>query len=194
MAKHAFREKPQVIACAASAGGFNVLLDVLRALPDGFDVPVVVVMHVRREEPSMLPDVLARATKRTVRSARDGDTLEPGIVYVAPPDCHLVIRRGGRLALTHEPLEHYVRPAADPLFISAARAFNAGVVALVLSGSGKDGASGARAVHDAGGVVLVQDPACAQFPSMPRAAIEAGAADEVLSVREIPGALLRLAS
>jgi two-component system chemotaxis response regulator CheB len=191
---HAPRGKPEVIAFAASAGGFHVLLEILRALPAAFAVPIVIVMHVGTEKPYMLPDVLRRASRRSVQAAADGNALAPGTVYVAPPDRHLVLRPGGHLALTHDPREHRVRPAADPLFASAALAFGERVVAVVLSGSGTDGASGARAVHDAGGVVLVQDPSCAQFPSMPRATIAAEAADEVLPVRDIPPALLRLAS
>jgi PAS domain S-box-containing protein len=89
-----------VIACAASAGGFHVVLEILRALPEPFAVPIVILMHVRHEEPYTLPDVLRRATRRSVQTAVDGDRLAPGVVYVAPPDWHLVFRRDGHLALT----------------------------------------------------------------------------------------------
>lgn len=194
MRQRARRQGPGVVVCAASAGGFVGLLEILRALPPTFATPILVVLHLNRDEPSALAQVLARASKRHVKEAEQGELLQPGTVYVAPPDVHLVVGRGGHVMLTHEPLEHYVRPAADPLFVSAARTYHRRVVAVVLSGSGSDGASGARAVHDAGGIVVVQDPADARFPSMPRAAIAAGAADHVLPLRAIPETLVRLAS
>ncbi|HJU89736.1 MAG TPA: chemotaxis protein CheB [Gemmatimonadaceae bacterium] len=194
MLESARARKPRAVVCAASAGGFPTLLRILRALPSLFQPPIVIVLHVSRAEPSALADVLRRASKRSVKRAEHGETLEAGIVYVAPPNYHVVIRRNGTMALTHEPPEHHVRPAADPLFVSAARAFKRNVIAIVLSGSGRDGATGARAIHDAGGFVIVEDPSLAQFPSMPLAAIAAGAADEVLASGEIAGALVQLAS
>jgi two-component system chemotaxis response regulator CheB len=140
----------------------------------------------------MLWHVLAQRAALTVKEAEDGDTLRAGVVYVAPANRHLLVGAHGRLHLTAGALVHHVRPAADSLFESAAASVGGGVVAIVLSGSGVDGATGALAVHAAGGAVIVQDPRDAQFPSMPRAAIDAGAVDFVLPAAAILPTLLRL--
>jgi two-component system chemotaxis response regulator CheB len=140
----------------------------------------------------MLWHVLAHGAALRVKEAEDGDILRAGVVYVAPANQHLLVEAGGRLHLSRSALVHHVRPAADSLFESAAAAVGGGVVAIVLSGSGVDGATGALAVHAAGGAVIAQDPHDAQFPSMPRAAIDAGAVDFVVPAQAIVPTLLRL--
>lgn len=188
------RLPPSVVLIAASAGGFQVLHRIIQELPSSFPIPVVVLLHLARTGHSMLWHVLARGAALTVKEAADGDVLRAGVVYVAPSNRHLLVGMDGRLHLTKGALVHYVRPAADSLFESAALAVGGRAVAVVLSGSGIDGATGAMAIHAAGGAVIVQDPRDAQFPSMPRAAIAAGAVDFVLPAEDISPALLRMVS
>jgi two-component system chemotaxis response regulator CheB len=167
-----------VVAFASSAGGIQALTTVLRGLPADFAVPVLVVQHLDPRHDTVLADLLNLRTALQVALATDGEPLGPGTVRLAPPDRHLLIGADNRLVLDDGPPVNYVRPSADRLFTSAAAAYGAAVLACVLTGSGRDGAAGARAVKDAGGAVLAQDPADAAFPSMPRAAIATGAVDE----------------
>jgi two-component system chemotaxis response regulator CheB len=186
------RPPPSLVMIAASAGGFLVLQRIIRELPSTFPIPVIALLHIAPTGRSMLRHVLARGAALRVKEAEDGDALRAGVVYVAPANWHLLVEAGGRLQLSKGAFVHYVRPAADSLFESAAATFGCRAVAIVLSGSGIDGATGAAAIHEAGGAVIVQDPREAQFPSMPLAAIDTGAADYVLPAEAIAPLLLRM--
>jgi two-component system chemotaxis response regulator CheB len=182
----------RVVALAGSAGGLMALTEVIGALPAGFPVPVLVVQHLNPRARSFMPEILARHAQLAVKQAEDGERLRPGTVYVAPPDHHLLVSAGGLVELTHTDLVRHVRPAADPLFCSLAESFGPGAVAVVLSGSGEDGADGAKAIARSGGTVIAQ--AGAPFPSMPDATIRTGGAVRVLPLSEIAGTLCELAA
>jgi len=183
----------RIVGIGASAGGIEALLKVLAALPPEFPHAVCVVLHIPAKGDDLLAHVLDRRCPVTVQTARQGESLLPGRVYVAPSDRHLVVR-GPILALTRGPKENGARPAVDPLLRSLAESFGTASVAVILSGALTDGAHGARAVADAGGRVLVQDPADARVSSMPRHAIEeVGGTAEILSAEAIGAALSRLA-
>lgn len=180
------------ILVAASAGGIESLATLLGGLSTELSAPLLVVQHLRRSRETQVVPVLSRSTDLEVRLARDGDRPRPGTVYMAPPDRHLCVRSGKLLALTHEARVNSTRPAADPLFESAADAYGAGTVACVLTGADGDGARGVTAVKEHGGSVIVQDPATAQFAGMPRSAISTGLVDLVLPLEEIASAVTRL--
>ena len=127
-----------------------------------------------------------------VRQARDGEVLRNGVVYIAPPDRHLLVNTDGSVTLADTELVHFLRPSADLLFESAAAACGPGLVAAVLSGTGEDGTMGIRAVKKMGGVVIVQDEVSAEFAGMPHAAIDTGLADRVLELTEIGPAIAAL--
>ena len=182
-----------VVALAASAGGLKALSHVLAALPRDYPAAVVVLQHLPSDHLSLLADILRRRTPLHVKQAEEGDVLCEGSVFVAPPDRHLLVGAGGRLTLTRTAPVHFVRPSADALFESLAAGFGARAVAVVLTGTGSDGAAGAAAVRRAGGVVIAEDPATAEFLGMPAAAIGAGAVDQVLSLDDIAPALVALA-
>jgi two-component system chemotaxis response regulator CheB len=156
-------------------------------------MPVIVVQHRHPFYPNLLATVLQRHTKLFVKAAVPDDRPLSGVVYVAPPDRHLVISRSRRFALGRAMRIHYLVSAADPLFESAARAFGGRTIAVILTGSDGDGARGALAVHKAGGIVLAQDEASSVSFGMPLAAIATGAVDAVLPLNEIGPALVRLA-
>jgi two-component system chemotaxis response regulator CheB len=183
-----------VVAVVGSAGGIRAIQVVLGLLPAELDACVLVVIHLTRQAPSLLPAILGRATELQVASAFDGAPLEPGIVWVAPPDAHLLLEPDETLHLDESELVHYVRPSADVLLLSLAQNHHGPCTAVVLSGTGIDGAAGAAAVKRAGGRVLAQDEATSQYFGMPGAAILAGGVDEVLPLDQIAPAVLQLAA
>ncbi|MCC6382165.1 MAG: chemotaxis protein CheB [Dehalococcoidia bacterium] len=174
-----------VVVVAASAGGPAALTRLLERLPPDFPLPVIVVQHLQPGRPSALARILGVHSSLPVSEARDGEPVLSGHVYVSPPNYHLTLERGGRLRLSDAPPIHFLRPAADILFTSAAESFGAGVIAVVLSGTGSDGAAGARSVREHGGRVVAQDRATSEFFGMPSATIAHGDADYVLSLNEI---------
>ncbi|HUQ74960.1 MAG TPA: chemotaxis protein CheB [Burkholderiales bacterium] len=183
-----------VVAVAASAGGLNALTHVLGRLPADFPVPLVVVQHLDPRHRSAMAEILGRRTKLRVKQAAEDDRVEPGHVYIAPPAHHLLVNADARLSLTRTELVHFVRPSADLLFESVAASFKERAIAVVLSGSGVDGAMGVRAIKKMGGTVVVQDAQDADFNGMPEAALATGAADFVLALDEIAAALRKLCS
>ena len=181
-----------IVLVAASAGGLAAISTVLGALPADFPVPVVIVQHLDPRHASLMADILRRRTALRVEEATDGVATQPATVYVAPPDDHLLVNPGGRLSLSHSDPVHFVRPAADLLFRSGAGAFLGRVIGVVLTGTGRDSNMGVRAIDEAGGTVIAQDPASAEFAGMPQAAIATGGVEHVLPLEEIGPALVAL--
>lgn len=162
-----------VIVIGGSAGALDVMLELGGALPDALTAPIVIVLHLQASQPSLVPELLARACRRPVREVEDKLALLPYTVYVAPPNYHVLIERGATLALSVDPPVHFSRPSIDVLFDSAADSFGAGVLGVVLSGANEDGASGLARIRRAGGTAVIQDPATAMYPTMPAAAVAA---------------------
>jgi two-component system, chemotaxis family, protein-glutamate methylesterase/glutaminase len=187
------QEPFDVVAMVASAGGISALGEVLHGLPIDLDASVIVVLHLQPNHTSLLTEILARRTELSVKTAEDGDVLEAGTVYVAPPNMHLLVAAGGSLSLDDSPPVHHVRPSADVLLSSLADAQPNRCLAVVLSGTGHDGAVGAAAVKQAGGTVVAQDEATSEHFGMPGAAIMAGAVDEVLALDRIAAAVVEFA-
>lgn len=183
-----------IVTVAASAGGLRALERVLRDLPAAFPAAIMVVQHLDRNHPSILAQLLGRHTQMLVREARDGEPVRPGVIYVAPPDRHLVAGLDGRVVLSRDDLVHYLRPSADRLFESAAVAFGPRTIAVVLTGTGLDGSTGVSAVKRGGGTVIAQDEASSEYFAMPDAAIRTGDVDFVLPLNEIGPKLIALAS
>jgi two-component system, chemotaxis family, protein-glutamate methylesterase/glutaminase len=181
-----------VVALASSAGGLNALSQVLSALPPDFPAALVVVQHLDPRHPSLMADILSRRTPLTVKQAETGESLRVGTVAIAPPDQHLLVNPDGTLSLSHTQLVHFVRPSADLLFESVAASFKDRAIAVVLTGTGRDGAMGVEAIKKMGGTVIAQDAATAEFFGMPGAAIQTGSADFVLPLGEIAAALVTL--
>jgi two-component system, chemotaxis family, protein-glutamate methylesterase/glutaminase len=172
-----------IVVIAASAGGLEPLFHIITALPAPCSASVFIVMHIGRRK-SMLPHLLRGRGKLPAAFAEDEQAIEPGHIYVAPPDCHMLVERD-RIRLDGGPKVRHTRPAADPLFMSAAAAYGKHVIGVVLSGGDSDGADGLRAIKAHGGIALVQRPEEATIPSMPLAAIAAGHPDDSLSAHEI---------
>jgi two-component system chemotaxis response regulator CheB len=181
-----------VIGVAASAGGLRALSELLSGLPPIFPAALVVVQHLDPRHRSLMADILSRRTPLRVKQAEQQDQIQPGVVYIAPPDQHLLVNPDGTLALSHSEMVHFVRPSADLLLESLAGSYRERAIAVVLTGAGSDGAMGVRAVHKTGGTVIVQDRHSAEFPGMPEAAIDTGDVDFVLPLSEIPPALIKM--
>jgi two-component system chemotaxis response regulator CheB len=180
-----------LVVVGASAGGVEALQSLLRGLPADLTATVLVVLHMPSSARSALPDILARASALPVRHAGDGEPLEPGVVFVAVPDRHLMVV-GSEIVLSRGPRENGHRPAVDVLFRSAARTRGARVIAVVLSGALDDGTAGMIAVRARGGVGVAQDPTEAAYASMPNHAIEVGGADHVVPVDKMGPLLTEL--
>ncbi|MDN3020711.1 chemotaxis protein CheB [Streptomyces sp. S.PB5] len=183
--EHTADDHFDVVAVAASAGGITGLVTVLGDLGDGLPVPVLVVQHLDPRHRTVIAEVLGRRTPLRVKLAEEHEQAVAGTVYIAPPNRHLLVAPGGRLALTDTELVHFVRPSADLLFESVAGAYGPRAIACVLTGTGRDGAMGVDAVKQRGGTVIVQDPATAEFKGMPEAAVGTGKVDFVLPLEEI---------
>jgi two-component system chemotaxis response regulator CheB len=174
-------ERIDVVVVGASAGGIPALHHVLRRLHPNLPATLLVVQHISPKSPGVLAAVLGRACDLSVAHAVDGGDLYLGHVYVAPPGRHLAVI-DHKILLSDEPPVRFSKPAVDVLFASAAHAIGSHCASIVLSGADSDGANGSRAVRDGGGVVMVQRPSSAAFPSMPESAIATGAVEYVVSL------------
>ncbi|GAA3084248.1 hypothetical protein GCM10010449_05090 [Streptomyces rectiviolaceus] len=177
------------MAFAASAGGVQGLGEILGGLGPDLPVPVLVVQHLDPRHRTLLAEVLARRTELSVKLAQDQERVEPGTVYLAPPDRHLLAGPEGVVTLSNSEVVNFVRPSADLLFESVAGAYGSRALACVITGTGVDGAMGVEAVKSRGGTVIAEDPRTAQFAGMPQAAVETGAVDFVLRIEEIAAAV-----
>lgn len=180
-----------IVVIGASAGGIQALSALVGGLPADFAAAVLVVVHVPPYAVSRLPAILSRVGPLPAAPARQGEPIEAGRIYVAPPDRHVLVRQGW-IELTRGPRENHSRPAIDPLFRTAARAYGARVVGVVLSGALYDGSMGLLAIKTRGGTAVVQDPQEAAFASMPLSALQVVAADHVLPAAAMAPILCRL--
>jgi two-component system chemotaxis response regulator CheB len=185
--------KSDIIVIGASAGGLQVLRNLLGQLPADFPASIFVVWHLSRDFPSQLAQILGTSTSLPVLKAEHGDAIRPGHVYVARPDHHLMVGPGF-VQVTRGPMENRFRPSIDVLFRSAALTYGPRVISIVLSGSLDDGASGSYAVKERGGITVVQDPVDATYFDMPVNTMKAVQVDHILPVAEMGQLLVRLTS
>lgn len=186
----------QIIVIGASVGGLAALQALLPQLPEDYSLPLVVVQHRGKDSDDELRKFLQRSSKLPVIEPNDKEIIEPGRVYLAPSDYHLLIEKGTFALSTESPVS-YARPSINVLFESAADAYQQYVVGVVLTGANADGASGLAKIKACGGLTIVEDPATAGVRAMPEAAIAAATAaaapvDQVLPLNEIARFLTNL--
>ena len=184
----------ELIAVGTSVGGLHALIALLGELPSTFPLPMVVVQHRTPDVRSGLAKVLQDHTPLTVVEADDKDTIEPGHVYLAPADYHLLIEADRTLALSTEGAVHYARPSIDVLFESAADVYRETLIGVVLTGASADGARGAQRIKQWGGCLVVQDPTTAESRVLPDAVLAAVKADTVVPLDRIAASLRQLAA
>ena len=186
-------KRPELVAVGTSLGGLTALTTLLGALPERFRVPITVVQH-RTLSPTGggLAKLLQEATRLTVVEADDKMALEPGTIYLAPADYHLMIEEPGRLALSTDAPVRAARPSIDVLFQTAADVYREALLGVLLTGASADGAEGLAAVKAYGGRAIVEDPATAECRTMPAAALAATAVDYVLPLERIGDHLVTL--
>jgi two-component system chemotaxis response regulator CheB len=181
----------ELICIGASWGGLRAVGHVLCDVPDSVDVPIVVAQHRHPDSAATLAYLLGRRIARPVVEAEDKLPIERGSVYLAPADYHLLVEPG-RFALSLAERVKHARPSIDVLFESAAHAYGAGTIGVILTGANDDGAAGLARIKQRGGVAVVQDPADAERRAMPQAALAATVADAVLPLTEIGKFVYRL--
>lgn len=178
-------EPRKVAVVGASAGAVQALLTILPALPARFALPVLVVVHIPPDRDNMLVPLLQSKCRITVKEAEDKEPIEDGVVYFAPSDYHMLVETNQSLALSTDEAVNFSRPSIDVLFESAADAFGAEVVGVILTGANHDGAAGLRKIHAAGGMTIVQDRTEAYATAMPDAALRACPAARTMTIDAI---------
>jgi two-component system chemotaxis response regulator CheB len=172
---------PHLIVIGASAGAIQALSEILPALPEGYALPILIVIHVPADRNNILAPLFQSKCRLVVREAEDKEPILPGTIYFAPPDYHMLVEAEGTISLsTDEPVLHS-RPSIDVLFESAADALGSAVIGIVLTGANADGAQGLKAVEAAGGTAIVEDPSTAFAEAMPLAALNACSTAQVMS-------------
>jgi len=183
--------RAEVVVVGASLGGPRALATLLKGLPSTFPAPVAIVQHIADGFTEGLAGWLQQESRLAVREARDGDLLQPGRVLLAPSGAHLLVTEGS-VRLSDAPPVDTFKPSVTPLFTSAARSYGARACGVLLTGMGRDGAEGMKTLKEAGAQTLAQDEASSAVFGMPKAAIDLGAVGRVLSLEDIPRALLEL--
>lgn len=179
----------EAVVIGASAGGVEALGTLLPALPAGWRLPVICILHLPADRESRLAELFGGRLPLPVREAADKEGVNPGTVYFAGAGYHLSVERDFTFSLSCEPPVHFARPAIDVLMESSADAYGPGLVGILLTGANHDGAAGMAAIHASGGLTVVQDPDEAQVPTMPQSAIGRFSPHLILPLARI-GALL----
>lgn len=176
---------PRAIVIGASAGAVEALTNLLSGFETGFTIPMIVVVHLPPDKKSVIAELMQERCALRVREVEDKEMIEPGSVYFAPPDYHLLIEDDETFSLTVEEPVLYSRPSIDVLFESAADIYEDALIGIILTGANSDGAKGLKAVGVAGGVTIVQNPLTAQAKAMPEAALKECPGATIMDLQQI---------
>ncbi|MDQ0249637.1 two-component system chemotaxis response regulator CheB [Sphingomonas kyeonggiensis] len=182
---------PRIVVIGASAGAIQALSVILPELPADFPVPIIIVVHVPTDRSNILAPLFETRCRMTVREAEDKEQALPGVIYFAPPDYHLLVESDATLSLSTDEPVLYSRPSIDVLFESAADSFGDAVSAVILTGASADGARGLKAICEAGGVAMIEEPETAQADTMPLAAAAACPEARILTLEAIADYLMK---
>jgi two-component system chemotaxis response regulator CheB len=178
-------KKFKAIVIGTSAGGLSAISTLLEKLPSDYLLPIIIVQHRAKDQKNLLEEVLQPKCKMKIKQADEKEKIEKSIVYIAPPNYHLLIENDLTFSLSSDELVSYSRPSIDVLFESAAISYREALIGIILTGANNDGASGLQTIKKYGGLTIAQSPAEAQFPHMPGAAIDKGGAMLILTLKEI---------
>jgi two-component system chemotaxis response regulator CheB len=176
---------PKLMVIGGSAGSLDVLLKLLPSLDNSWPLAMIIVLHRKNDNDSLLPQLLAAKTTLSVKEVEEKDVLMPGVIYITPSDYHLLVEPDGSLTLDDSEKVNYSRPSIDVTFTSAAEVFGSDLYCLLLSGANMDGADGLIAARELGAFTAVQDPEEAEVSFMPRHALNISSVDRVLTMREM---------
>jgi two-component system chemotaxis response regulator CheB len=182
----------EIAVMGISAGGMNALSTILPALPCDFPLPLVIVHHRHPTSDSYLAHALDRKCEITVKEAEDKESIEPGVVYIAPPDYHLLTEDERIFSLSNDKRVNHARPSIDVLFESASDVYGSKIIGIVLTGANNDGSLGLKRIKQRGGLAIVQNPETAESSSMPKAAIAGARVDHILHLDQIAPFLVNL--
>ena len=185
MAQSELSKPRKVVVIGGSAGALSMVLDIVQRLRLDMDVTVLIVLHRKPAEDNVLLELLVAKTYFAVREVEDKDDLLPGVIYLAPPDYHVLLERNGCLTIDDSEKVNYSRPSIDVSFESAAEVYGSSLVCVLLSGANADGVAGLVIAKEKGAKVVIQDPGSAEFDYMPHHAMEAVKPDVVLDVNSI---------
>lgn len=192
-AKRTSSDRFHAVVIGASAGGLQTISTLLPVLPKEFPLPILIAQHRLPSSDDFLAKALDQLSPLCVKEAEDKEPLRPGFAYIAPANYHLLVERDETLCLSVDPKVNWSRPSIDVLFESAAAVWGAGVISVILTGANDDGARGTAFIKQNGGLTIAQDPATAEHPTMPQAAIDTTAVDHILPASEIGVFLKNLA-
>lgn len=184
--------KYKAIVIGVSAGGMKALDKVLVNLPADYALPVIIVQHMNPVSDDFLPRYLNEKCQINVKQADEKEKVLPGIVYIAPPNYHLLVEDDETFSLSIDKPVNYARPSIDVLFETAADVYGKGLIGVILTGASSDGSNGLKKIKDSGGLTVAQDPETAESATMPLAAIKATQVDYILPLEEVGPFLCRL--
>ncbi|ASV10690.1 MULTISPECIES: chemotaxis protein CheB [Leptospira] len=182
----------EAIVMGVSAGGMNAMKTILPSLPSEYGIPLILVQHIGPRSDGTWFRILGDLCDIRIKEAEEKEKIEPGTVYVAPPNYHLLIERDKTVSLSVTERVNFSRPSIDVLFESASDAYGDRLIGIVLTGANSDGAKGLKKIKENGGLAIVQDPLCSEASLMPESAIRAGPVDHILSLEKITELLIRL--
>lgn len=182
----------KAIVIGTSAGGLFAISILLEKLPEDYPIPVIIVQHRSKEPKDLLEEVLQAKCRIRIKQADEKEKIENGFVYIAPPDYHLLIEDDKTFSLTADEHVRFSRPSIDVLFETAAAVFRNTLIGIILTGANHDGAAGIKAIKKSGGITIAQAPDEAQYPFMPKAAIETRAVTHTWTLAEIQHFLLKI--
>jgi two-component system chemotaxis response regulator CheB len=182
----------EAVVIGSSAGGIKALSTVLAALPKEFPLPIIIVQHLHPDSDSYLAQILSTKCELKVKQADEKETIAEGVVYIAPPNYHLLVEEDRSFSLSIEGPVNFARPSVDVLFETAVYAYRNKIIGIILTGANNDGHHGVKKIKQIGGYVIVQEPTTAEADAMPRAAIAATKVDKILSLEQIGPYLLQL--
>lgn len=181
----------EIVAIGSSAGGIRAIEVLLGALSADLPVPVLIVQHLDPWHRSMMAEIMQRRSRMKVKEAEDGEHINPSVVYIAPPNRHMLVT-DGRISLTSTAFVHFSRPSIDLMFESVAATYEDRSIGIILSGTGRDGAMGIKAIKGKGGITIAQNPATCEHSGMPEASIATGMVDLILQLPDIARAIVEL--
>ncbi|MFB2878984.1 chemotaxis protein CheB [Floridanema aerugineum] len=182
----------EIVGITASSDGTNAIINILKKLPKDLPVPILIVKHLASGYKSYFPGIFGYRTLLTVKEAEMGEKIKPSIVYVAPPNYHLLVNADKEIYLSQTEKVNAVRPSADVLLKSIAENYQGRSIAVILTGADVDGAEGVKAVKNMGGTVIAQDRATSKVFGMPGSAIATGCVDFILPIDKIAEAIVNL--